>query len=153
MEPWLNQNSPFPRLGGSNLPRLALSERGFTLGGLMTLDEIHALESELMACIDTDAMIDSKKVKRLCDLRESYLQELIATHDQRLDIMKRETRKMTETLAGITFEGKPDVQEQLLEQQDKYDVAAVHWVLSESCQWGESEAASLAAGIIILAAS
>jgi hypothetical protein len=90
-------------------------------------------------------------LKRLCNLREDRLKELVNTHQQRTEVMKEQTRKITAHLIGLNLNGKPDIKERLLEEQDKYDIAASHWVSSETCLWGESEAASIAAGILILA--
>lgn len=115
-------------------------------------EEIAAIELEFHHCLNTDSPIDTKKLKRLCDLRFERLQELVMTHDQRLEIMKTETRKMTEKLLGLNLHAKPDIQEKLLDEQDKYDKAAIQWVNDSSLPlWGASEAASIAAGILILA--
>ena len=65
--------------------------------------------------------------------------------------MKAQTRHMTAQLIGLDLDLKPEVKEKLLEEQEKYDKAATHWVISENCLWWESEAASIAAGIMILA--
>lgn len=114
-----------------------------------TNDEINAIEKELHLCLDMNTPIDTVKLKRLSSLRLERLKELVTTHDERLEVMRRHTREMTAKLVGLNFDGKPDVKERLLEEQDKYDKAASHWAISESCQWGESEAASIAAGILM----
>lgn len=115
-------------------------------------EEIVAIETELHTCLDTDAPIDTKKLKKLYDLRVERLQELVGTHGKRLAIMKEKTREMTAHLISLELSAKPDLKDQLLSEQDKYDEAAVHWVNYEKCLWDESEAASIAAGILILAA-
>lgn len=115
-------------------------------------EEIVAIETELHNCLDTDAPIDSKKLKKLYDLRLERLKELVGTHAERMAVMKDKTREMTAKLIGLELSAKPDLKDQFLAEQDKFDAAAVHWVNYEKCLWGESEAASIAAGILILAA-
>ena len=113
-------------------------------------DEISALESELKLCLDLDTPIDTIKLKRLSSLRLERLKELVDTHAQRMEVMQQHTREMTDKLSSLKLDGKPDVKEHLFEEQEKYDKAANHWVISETSQWGESEAASIAAGILML---
>jgi hypothetical protein len=115
-------------------------------------DEITQLETEIHACFDTNSPIDPQKVTRLCDLRIDRMKELVDNQQKRFAIMQEETRKMTGRLVGLKLDAKPDVKEKLFQEQDKFNEAALHWVGSETTQWGESEAASIAAGILILAA-
>jgi hypothetical protein len=115
-------------------------------------EEIKAIEEEVNECFSCDLPIDPKKIIRLGELRLARLKELVATHDQRLEMMKNETRKMTEKLLGLDLSLKPEIKQKLFEEQDKYDKAAVEWVNDPTLSlWGESEAASIAAGIMILA--
>lgn len=114
--------------------------------------EIKDIETEIRLCFDMNTPIDTVKLKRLSQLRIDRLKELVNTHDQRLEWMKAQTRHMTAKLSGLKLDAKPDIKEKLLEEQERYDKAATHWVISENCLWGESEAASIAAGILILAA-
>jgi hypothetical protein len=114
-------------------------------------DEMNAIENEIHDCLDNDSPIDTVKLKRLCALSVEHLTELVKTHDQRLEVMKAETRKMTEKLLGLDLDFKPELKQKILEEQDKFDKVASLWVNSETTLWGESQAASIAAGILILA--
>ncbi len=113
--------------------------------------EIESLEKELHECLDKDLPIDTVKLKRLFDLREMRFTELIQTHEQRIEIMKHKTRELTTKLMGLNLQAKPDLREKLLDEQDRYNSAASEWVSSGCCPWEESEAFSLAAGILVLA--
>lgn len=117
-------------------------------------EEIMSIEKELHGCLDTNSPIDVVKLKRLCDLRDSRLVELVNTHEKRLEIMKSKTHELTAKLASLDFTLKPELQEQILLEQEKYDVAAISWVNDGSLvPWEESQASSIAAGILILANS
>lgn len=118
---------------------------------MTALKEIMAIEKELFDCFDKDLPIDPRKVKRQQELVRSRLTELVATHSQRMEIMQAETRKLTAQLVGLDLDLKPDIKEKLYSELDKYDKAASRWVASETCLWIESEASSIAAGIMILA--
>lgn len=113
-------------------------------------DEIATIEKELHGCFETDSPIDPKKIKRLHELKFERLKELVQTHEQRLTVMQGHTRTLTKHLTGLESQGRPDVIEQIHCEMDKYDVAAVHWVNAESFLWEESQAFSIAAGILIL---
>lgn len=113
-------------------------------------EEMNTIELEIKSCLDKDELIDPKKLKRLCELRNQRIDELVSTHDQRLEIMKTKTRELTEKLCGLSLDGKPDIKEQLLAGQDQYDIAAIHWVNYENSQWGESGAPAIAASLLML---
>lgn len=116
-------------------------------------NEIAEIESQVNDWFSADLPIDSKKIKRLAELRVERLKELVTTHEQRSFIMKQKTHAMTAKISTLNLDAKPDVKEKLIEEQEKYDKAVVHWVNSESCLWEKSEAFSIAAGILILANS
>lgn len=117
-------------------------------------EEIVKLESELHQCFSTDSPINPKNVKRLCELRVERAKELVGTHEQRSEMMKAKTRELTAKLPRFTPEKMKlhmSALDRLYEEQDRYDKAAVHWVISESCTWEISEAYLIAAGILIIA--
>lgn len=114
-------------------------------------DEITAIETYVRNCFDQDFPIDPVKVKRLGDLRIERLNELVQTKEQRDALMKHHTRTLTSKLIGLKSNGRPDVLEKIHEEMDKYDKAAVFWATHEAGLWEESEASSIAAGILILA--
>lgn len=116
--------------------------------------EIESIRAELHSCLDTDTPIDPKKVKRLCELCELRLAELAGTHASRLETMKEKTRECTRKMPGLSSETmklNPAAMDKIFAEQDRCDTAATHWVIAESCPWEESQAASICAGILILA--
>lgn len=119
--------------------------------------EIEAIEIGIKSCFDNDAPIDPKQVKRLCDLRVERLQELaakqrevVAGRNKREEIMKTKTRELTAKVAQINFRAKPDIEELVCAEMARYDSAAILW-LDGVALWEESDACSIAAGILILA--
>ncbi len=115
-------------------------------------DEIDAIRKELFSCLDNDLPLDTVKLKRLETLAVERIKELVSTHQQRTEFMKAKTREMTEKISRLNFQGKPDIKEKILEEQARYDKAATHWAIGESCLWDESEASTILAGILITAA-
>lgn len=113
-------------------------------------EEIVSIETYVNDCLDHDTLIDPKKIKRLYDLRRLRLEELVSTHAQRLEIMKTKIRELTGKMVGIDVKGKPDVIDRIHMEMESYDKAAVHWVLAEPCLWEESQAYSIAAGVLVL---
>ena len=120
-------------------------------------DEITTIEAKICQCLDGDSPIDSVTVKRLHSLRIDHIRELTQQHaslladrNQRMEIMKDKTKQWTAKTIGIDTGSHPDIVSRIHEEQDKYDMVAVHWVENESGDWIDSEASSIAAGILFL---
>lgn len=117
-------------------------------------EEIDSIKAYVNTCLDTDAPLDTKKIKRLADLKRLRLEELVSTHTQRFEVMKTKTRELTSHLTFTPEQmsiasGTMDL---LYAEIDKYDAAAIQWVNNPSLIiWEDSEAYAIAAGILILA--
>ncbi len=113
-------------------------------------DEIQTIETHVNHCFDSNAPIDPHLIKRLQELRVERLKELVQTHEQRSAVMRGHANALTDKLVGLRSNGRPDVFEKITEGMQKFDEASIHWVISEMCPWEESDAYSIAAGILIL---
>lgn len=117
-------------------------------------EEIVTIEKYVFTCLDQDAPIDSIKIKRLSELRRLRLEELVSTHQQRMEIMKTKTRELTAKISFTPEEMQLHAgsMDKLHTEFDLYNSAATQWVINGSLPlWEESEAASIAIGILILA--
>ena len=136
------------------------------MAALSIPEEIASIEASIHACFDTNAPIDPAKVKRLQELRVARAEELasqhaalLSVHKDRHAIMQAKTRELTAQLSFTPQQMKlhASVVDRIYTETDRYDVAAVQWAdallrdASDRQPWHESEAASIAAGILILA--
>lgn len=120
-------------------------------------EEIIAIETYVSDCFTRDLPIDTKKMKRLYDLRIQRIQELADQHrgilslrEKRLEIMQAKTREWIKKKSTAPIRGKPDLVDRIISEEEKYDAACICWVNEESCPWEESSASSIATGILIL---
>lgn len=124
--------------------------------------EIKRIEQDLMYQVSLGKTIDVPMLNRLCELRVKRAEELAAQHkailsdiNHRKDIMQTHTRGMTAKLSIIMTDEvmalhAGDLSKiQLL--MDDYDRAANRWVNVDSCDWPDSEPASVMASILIIA--
>lgn len=119
-----------------------------------TTREMDVIQAEINACFDTNSSIDPVKIKRLQELRLLRLTDLVSTHDRRVQMMKTKALELISKMPHFTSEQlklNAGACERLQIEQERFDVAAKHWAISEECLWEESEAYSIAAGILILA--
>lgn len=88
---------------------------------------------------------------------EFYLGHIVAKHKvlmkefaARFELMKIKTRELAEKLSRADLGEKPDVSQKIHDEMERYDTAVISW-LDKSTPWDDSDAANIAAGILIVA--
>lgn len=122
--------------------------------------EIAEIESYLQKQMDADASLDSRKLKRLCDLKVERMKELVVQHktlitdrENRFREMRQHTDRyvsMTKNLTAEQLKLNAPAIEAIFLEADNYDLAATRWAEQESCPWSESNACSIMAAIMVM---
>lgn len=115
--------------------------------------KIDELAAALHKQLASNQPIDPNRLQQLMDMRKDRDRALVVWRRKRFNELQHHTRAMT---ARLNF--SPDAMklhaptiDRILTESDLFDTAAVRWFQSEMCPWEDSEAASIAAGILVLA--
>lgn len=111
--------------------------------------EIERLATALKQATTHGEHFDVNRLDQLIDMRKRGQVALAEWRVRRFQELQNHTRAIISKLDHSDMADKPDLADQIHEELEKFDVAAVRWFRDEVVEWPDSEAASIAAGILI----
>lgn len=112
--------------------------------------DIDKLAADLKLATASGRPIDVNRLQQLLDMRRERDVARKRWEDLRLTAIQDHTRSLTEKLTGLKSKGRPDVLEKIQVEMDKFDLAAIRWLDEDVCPWEDSDAASIASGVLVL---